>query len=344
MESHSIVRMGIVGAGTWGATHARILQAHPGAEVVAVCDADAGRARDLAGRLGLDTWYTDYADMFAHARLDAVSIVTPDYAHADIAVAAAARGLHMLIEKPLATTRDDVHRITEAVAASGVRAMVDLHNRFSPPFNVAKQAVDRGDLGTLQTGYMRLNDAKWVATDLLPWAAKSSILWFLGSHSVDTLRWFFGDDITRVYAVSRSGVLRDLGIDTTDVYLTTLEFARGGIAQMENGWINPNAMPNVNDIKFTIVGDKGMTSIDASSHNLIATYTENKVTVPDILVNDLVFGYPAGFAYQSIRSFIDCLTTGEEFKVSVEDAAKVSLVVLAILESAVRREPVDVTY
>ena len=94
-------------------------------------------------------------------------------------------------------------RILKAVRANNVRAMVDLHNRWSPPFNAAKQAVDKGELGEVYSGYFRLNDVKWVATDMLSWAAKSSILWFLGSHSVDTLSWLMNSRIKRVYTVSR---------------------------------------------------------------------------------------------------------------------------------------------
>ncbi len=336
------LRMGIVGAGTWGETHARIYQAHPRCEVVAVADQDSQRSRQLAAKLGVTRAYGSAIDMFDDGGLDAVAIVTPDFAHADVAVAAAERGLHMLIEKPLATTTGDVERITAAVDAAGVRAMVDLHNRFSPPFNTAHDQVSSGGIGQLRTAYMRLNDAKWVATEMLPWAAKSSILWFLGSHSVDTLRWMFDDEVTRVYSVARSGVLRALGVDTVDAYLTTLEFSRGGIAQMENGWINPNAMPNVNDIKFTAVGDRGMISIDASSHNLIQQYTDDSVAVPDILVRNSIFGEPVGFAYQSIRSFADALVSGEDFKVSLTDAAKVSVIILAIMESAQTGLPVEI--
>ncbi|NSW89202.1 MAG: hypothetical protein HPY74_00730 [Firmicutes bacterium] len=61
----------------------------------------------------------------------------------------------------------------------------------------------------------------------------------------------------RVYSVSREGVLKGLGVDTIDVYLTTIEFKHGGIAQMENGWITPNGNTNINDIKFNILGTKG---------------------------------------------------------------------------------------
>ncbi len=337
------LKMSIVGTGIWGENHAKIYQAHPFCEVVAVCDQKEERARARADKVGCKA-YGDYEKMFRESGCDAVAIVTPDFAHAAIAVAAAECGKHILIEKPLATTRSDVFAIMDAVGKNGVRAMVDLHNRWSPAFNAAYQSVKRGELGELVNGYFRLNDIKWVATDLLPWAAKSSIIWFLGSHSLDTLRWFFDDEVKRVYAVSREGVLKKLGVDTVDTYLTTLEFRKGGIAQMENGWITPNANPCVNDIKFNILGDKGMISLDVSNHNLIQKYTDTKVEVPDMIVQNSVFGAPKGFAFESIRAFVDCVLSGAEFPVTLQDAANTSLALLAVMESAKTRTPVEVDY
>ena len=119
---------------------------------------------------------------------------------------------------------------------------------------------------------------------------------------------------------------------------------RSGIAQMENGWITPNANPCVNDIKFNILGTKGMISMDVSNHNLIQQYTDNKVTVPDVLVQNSVFGAPKGFAFESIRGFVDCIISGQEFPVSVRDAANTSLALLAVMESAKTRMPVEVKY
>lgn len=341
---NSKLKMAIVGAGIWGENHARIYKSHPFAEVVAICDIDYAKAKVLGDKLGVEAVYGDYKDMFRNSDCDAVAIVTPDFAHADIAISAANHKKHILIEKPLATTRDDVLRIIDAVESNNVRAMVDLHNRWSPPFNAAHQAVERGELGEVYSGYMRLNDIKWVATDMISWAAQSSILWFLGSHSLDTLRWFFQDEVERVYSVSREGILKDLGVDTIDVYLTTLEFKKGGIAHMENGWITPNANPCVNDIKFNILGTKGMISIDASNHNLIQQYTDDKVTIPDVLVQNSIFGKPKGFAFESIRAFVDCILDGSEFPVTIYDAANTSLALLAIMESARTRTPVKVQY
>lgn len=337
-------RIAIVGAGVWGDTHAAIYREHPMVDPVAICDQNEERARMLAEKYGLSKVYTNVDDMLRDGGFEAVSIVTPDHLHADIAVKCAAAKKHMLIEKPLATTREDVFRIVDAVRQSGVRAMVDLHNRWSPPFAEASRLIKNGELGTLRSAYFRLNDVKWVATDMLPWAARSSILWFLGSHSFDTLQWLFRDRVRRVYTVSSRGVLDALNVPTEDVFLTTLEFENGGIAQMENGWITPNANPCVNDIKCSLCGDKAMIAIDASNHNLIQFYSDQKVSVPDIIVRNQIHGRVKGFAYEGIRSFVDKLASDEPFIVSLEDAARTSLAILAIMESAKSRTPVEIDY
>lgn len=132
----------------------------------------------------------------------------------------------------------------------------------------------------------------------------------LGSHSLDTLRWIFGDEVKRVYAVKRKGILEELGVDTEDIYLTTIEFEHGGIAQMENGWITPNGNTNVNDYKFSVLCTKGMINMDLSSHNLIQEVTEENTSTPDILVSNRVFDRCKGLSYESIRDFIDRLVDG----------------------------------
>lgn len=338
------LKAAIIGCGTWGKVHARIYGEHPGIQLIAICDLSLDRAERFASEFGIPSAYSDYNEMLAKSQIDLVSIVTPDFTHGQIAVDCANAGKHMLVEKPLATTRRDVEAIAKAVERNGVRMMVDFHNRWSPPFVVAKASLDDGDLGEPVSAYFRLNDVKWVATDLLSWSEKSSILWFLGSHSVDVLRWFFNDEVDRVYSVSHSGVLRSLGVDTIDVYQTILEFRRGGIATMENGWITPNAHPCINDIKFNITGTKGMINIDLSNNQMIERFTEHKNDRPDVLVSHFVHGKAKGFAYESIRSFIDCILSGEDFVVSVEDAVSNSLVILAIMESVQKKQPIAVQY
>jgi len=338
------LKIGIIGAGVWSKTHAFLYREHPGVELVAVCDIDKKKAEQFAADFNIPNAYSSHKQMIADCKIDAVSIVTPDFAHAEAACDCANAGIDMLIEKPLATSYDDVERIVKAVRKNNVRIMVDLHNRWSPPFAVAKQSLDNGELGKPISAYFRLNDQMWVATDMLSWAAKSSILWFLGSHAVDTVRWFFNDEVDTVFAVSSKGVLKSKGIDTEDIFQSILIFKNGGIATLENSWITPNTSPCVNDIKFNITGDKGMINLDLSNSQMIERFTEKKNDRPDVLVQHFVHGKAKGFAYESIRHFIDNLVTGDEFLVSLEDAANVSFIILAIMESAKTGIPVKVRH
>lgn len=338
------IKIGIVGAGVWGETHASIYKEHLFADPVAICDKDEAKAKVIAEKYGIREVYTDYREMAEKSDIDAVAIVTPDFLHADIAVAFADNKKHLLIEKPLATTREDIARICEAVERNGVRCMVDLHNRWNPPFNTAKQQVESGKLGEPYTAYIRHSDVKWVATDMLSWASRSSILWFLGSHSLDTLRWIFNDEVKRVYSVKKEGILKKLGVDTADIYLTTIEFEKGGVAHMENGWVTPNGNTNVNDFRFSILCTEGMISLDLSSHNMIHMVTEEKAYTPDVLVSNKVFDKYKGLSYESIRDFIDRLVDGKEFRVTLEDSRKTALAIISILESAEKGIPVEVKY
>ena len=212
--------------------------------------------------------------------------------------------------------------------------MVDMHNRWSPPFNNVKAILDSKKYGDPVNAYFRLNDVKSVATDMLSWASKSSILWFLGSHSLDTLSWLLDSRPREVYALSSRGVLDGLGVDTVDVYQTSIRYENGVIAQMENGWITPNGNPCVNDIKFNVVCARGKMDIDASSNNLLQVTGDDRMDTGDCIVSNQVFGHHKGFAYESIRSFLKKLESGEEFFVSLEDSARVVLALLAVMESA----------
>jgi len=331
-----MIKMAIIGAGLWAQEHGRIFREMSDAEPVAICDLNRTRAEEFAAKFGIgdDQIYTDHKEMLKKSGCDAVSIVTPDFLHTEVACDCANAKKHMLMEKPLATKRDDVLRILDAVDKNGVRVMVDMHNRWSPPFNNVKAILESKRFGNPVNAYFRLNDVKSVATDMLSWAAKSSILWFLGSHSLDTLNWLVNSHPREVYALSSRGVLDKLGVDAVDVYQTSIKYENGVIAQMENGWITPNGNPCVNDIKFNIVCENGKMDIDASSNNLLQVTGNDRMDTGDCIVANQIFGYHKGFAYESIRSFISRLESGENFLVSLEDSARVVLALLAIMKSA----------
>src|ERR687893_578272 len=97
---------GVIGVGTWGELHAKVYGSTPGAHLVAVCDADAERARRVGEACGAAKIYTDYHELLADEAVRAVSIVLPDFLHREAVVAAAGAGKQILVEKPLAPTEE----------------------------------------------------------------------------------------------------------------------------------------------------------------------------------------------------------------------------------------------
>ena len=337
------IRFAVVGAGTWGRAHAAEFDGHARSRLVAVCDANLEAAEKVAAMYGVSAFGSVEA-LLDGASFDAAGVATPDFAHAAPTVALLDAGKDVLLEKPLATTMEDAAAIVEAARRSGSRLMVDFHNRWSPPLNVAKQTIAAGDIGTVWQAYVRLNNTLRVPTQALSWSARSSILWFLGSHSVDTLRWLLDDDVVRVYSVARRGVLEALGIEVDDGYQTILEFAGGATAVMENHWIAPNTHPNNNDFKVNVLGRDGMLDLDLTNHGAVKRFLPERADNPDVFVKPTVGGRPVGFAHASIRAFVDCLADGEAFPVSIDDAYKATAVLLAVKSSSETRTPVVVTY
>jgi len=336
------VGFGIVGLGIWGETHLMTYSTHPDVELVKICDLNEKRARKMARQYGVKEYCTDYRELVEDPRISAVSIVTPDFAHTEIAIAAANAGKHILCEKPLATTVRDCQAIINAARKNRVKLMVDFHNHWNPPVHRIKEAVENGDVGTPLFMSLRLNDTIEVPRDWLSWAGKSSALWFLGSHSVDLVRWIFNDEIVRVYCVSRSKVLKKLGVNTPDFYATTLELRKGGVALLENGWILSEKCPFICEFKIELVGSEGTMYSDITHHRASQKYTRKEAGYLDVFARPEILGKPSGFAIESIKHFVDCVVNDRKPLITGEDGLATTKVIVAMMKSARLGRPVKV--
>jgi len=145
------VRVGIVGAGGIANLHARYYKEFPDVELVAVCDIVEERARDFAQRWGIprENVFTDYVEMFESVKMDAVSICTPHAVHAQPAVEALRRGIHVHVEKPMASRGEDALRMWRAAKEAGKILMVGFQTRWSPELVAARRIVASGALGRI---------------------------------------------------------------------------------------------------------------------------------------------------------------------------------------------------
>ena len=335
------VGLGLIGTGGWGAMHARTYATVDYASLVAVADIDLSRAKSLADQYGA-TAYNDYREVLADDRVDAVAIVTPDFAHEEIALATAEAGKHILAEKPLAMTVDACERIVAAAERATVKLMVDFHARWSPPLVKMREAIAAGEIGAPKHVYYRINDRISVPTKMLSWAGKTTVMWFVGSHAIDTVRWLLDDEVKRVYAVAGRGVLTGMGIDTPDYYQATLEFRGGATAVIENSWILPNTMPNLDDVKCELVGEKGALYMDATHNRALEKYTDDGGEYPDLFVMPSIYGRQQGFAADSIRHFVECVHSDTRPLVTGRDGLEVTKVICAVEESVRTGLPVEV--
>jgi predicted dehydrogenase len=340
------VRLGVAGVGVWGRMHIRAYLQHASADLVGICDRDSKRAADTAKEFGIGRYFTNIEDLLAEG-LDGISVATPDGAHAEIAIKAASKGVHVLVEKPLATSIGECERMIAAAHANGVYLMVDWHNRWNPPYYCAWQAIRSGELGEVTYVYYRLSDTIYVPTKMLPWAGESSVMHFLGSHSLDTTCWFVGAKPQRIFCRRKEGVLTAQGIPTADMYITLVDFANGATAVIENSWVLPQSSPSLIDHKCEIIGTKGVIYLDLTHGGVISKYTEKTpagfpdASLPDVFVTPEVHGRQLGFSVESMYHFVECIRDGKSPLTSGEDGLLNTRLILAAEESAQKGVPVE---
>jgi predicted dehydrogenase len=337
------LKVGIVGAGIWGANHSRVFRTLPQTEVAAVCDTSIDRAETMAKEIAGAGIYTNYKDLIASSSVEAVSIATPDFTHTPIILAALHANKHVLSEKPLATTLAEAEAIAIAASASRGKLMVDFHNRVNPAIVQVREAVAAGEIGRPVHGYVRLSNSMLVPLEMLSWASKSSALWFLGCHVIDVLRFVLADEVTRVFSIARQGVLSGHGIQTQDVHLSTLEFSKGTAVVMENSWILSRDNPMVFDFKFELVGDRGQIQADPSHNGAVRRLTGQGLKYSDLLGITPTGGTRVGgFVLESIARFVDAVLDDAPLLADVEDGLAATRVLTAIERSVASGQPVSV--
>lgn len=222
-------RIGVIGAGQAGERQALGFAAHPEAAVVGVADLDATRAEVLAARVG-GRAVGDWNELF-DLGIDALVVATPHHVHVAPTVAAAERGVHVMMEKPIATTLADADRIVAASRGAGIRLATSFVHRFREEAIRAKRFVAAA--GPLQVGRETMATRrtpahpKWLTNATM---AGGGVLMYSAIHGVDRLRWFFADEVVEVAARTRRYTGDHDAVE--DGVAALLTFAGGGVATL----------------------------------------------------------------------------------------------------------------
>jgi predicted dehydrogenase len=227
------VRVGILGAGNISETHARAARGTPGVEVVAYWGRDWNRAARMSERYGGKA-YQDLDDFLRHRPMDAVLVGTPSGLHAEHAGAAARRGLHVLVEKPLDVTTERIDALIDECEGARVKLAVIFQDRTAPHLVWLKGLVGAQALGTpfLVSACVKWHrpaeyyaGSTWHGT----WALDGGgALMNQGVHTVDLLLWLLGD-VARVYGSTRTALH---SIEAEDTAVACFEFANGAVGTL----------------------------------------------------------------------------------------------------------------
>jgi len=321
-------RVGIVGAGTMGGTHAQAWRSTD-AELVGFYDVDPEAARRAAERYGIADFPNREALFDA---VDVVDVCTPTYTHREVVIAAAQAGRHVVCEKPMSLTVDGCADMIRAARDHGVRLFVAQVVRFFPEYAAAKRLIDEGAIGKL--GVIRLTrGGVHPAAGPRSWFAEEyrsgGVVLDLMVHDFDYAR-SLGGDVERVFCQ------RHLG-PNADYALVTLRFRNGAIGHIEGSWAYPGGFRT----GFDLAGDDGLITHDSEkSVPLTIRYQgtstgEGRVNVP----SSPLFPEDSPYA-QELRHFLHCIESDEEPRVTPQDAMAAVQVANAARESALSGRPV----
>ncbi|AVT82886.1 Gfo/Idh/MocA family oxidoreductase [Rhodopseudomonas palustris] len=217
------LRIGVIGAGVMGTNHGRVLAGLPGVTLVGIVD-PMPEHRDRAIELiGCKTFAT--LDELLLAGVDAVTIAAPTHLHHEVALTCIGRGIHVLVEKPIASTVAEGREIVAAAEKAGVTLMVGHVERFNPAVAAIKQAIRDEDI--LSIGITRVGPFP-------PRMSNVGVVIDLAVHDIDLIRWFTDSEITEVQPQLSSAIA-----EREDIALLQFRTASGVLAHINTNWLTP---------------------------------------------------------------------------------------------------------
>lgn len=278
-NQESKIKFAVIGCGSIGKRHIAVIDAEPQAQLVAICDIDESKCRELSKLYNNIPWYTDYWQLLEHSDIDIVTIATPHGLHAQMSIAAAGQGHHILVEKPMALTVNDCKLMIKAAGDNNVKLFVVKQNRYNSPIALTKKAMDNNRLGRVfmvQCNVMwnrheaYYTDSDWRGTKDLEGGALHTQV----SHFLDLLIWWFGD------VVDSRSIMDTLNhhIEIEDCGVSALKFESGVIGSLL--WTTCVYKKNYEG-SITIIGEKGTIKIGGKYLNKIEYWDVKDCPLPE---------------------------------------------------------------
>lgn len=245
-------RMAVIGAGAMGRNHLRVLNDLAAVEIVGVADADIATAENSARRLRTAS-YGDYKEMLDHVRPDAVVVAVPTILHREVVLEVIARGMHVLVEKPIAFTVEEGREMIEAAQAAGVILTVGHIERYNPAIAELHRRLREEELGRVfQMHARRLGPFPPRVRDV-------GVVIDLATHDIDIMRFLSGSEVARVSAETA----RRIHTEHEDLLSGLLRFEDDSIGVLDINWLTPTKIR-----ELMITGEKGMFHVNYLTQDL----------------------------------------------------------------------------
>ena len=326
------MKIGIVGAGFMGTTHAAGWADTP-ATIVGFTAETQQESHSLAKHYGTNV-YASLEEMLPE--VDVVDICSPTHLHYEMALQAAAAGKHIVCEKPLARTTRQAREILTACRKAGVQLLVAHVVRFFPEYALAHSAVMEGQIG--KPGVIRLHRGSYrpkkpAGNWFLDEVKSGGILMDLMIHDYDYARWVAGD----VESVSARRVTQRHPDAPVDYGLVILSHRSGALSHIAGAWAYP---PPAFRTRLEIAGDRGLIEFDSDGtapiQNLILKTSGSNapdVALPSSPVSESPYT-------TQIKEFYGALAEGKPARLSASDGLAAVQIAEAALESAHTGQPV----
>jgi UDP-N-acetylglucosamine 3-dehydrogenase len=245
-------RVAVIGIGSMGRNHARVYTELPEATLVGVADANEAAAAQIARRYGTES-YTDYIRLLDEQKPEAVTIAVPTVDHLEVALAVIERGIHLLIEKPIAFTGDEARQIIQAADAAGVKLMIGHIERFNPAVTALKNRLAAGELGRVfQMDAHRQGPFPARVQDV-------GVVIDLAVHDLDVMRYVSGSEVVRVYAETE----RRIHSSHEDLLTGLIRMDDGAIGTLIINWLTPTKIR-----ELLVTGETGLFRVDYLTQDL----------------------------------------------------------------------------
>ncbi len=330
------VSFALVGCGAIAKKHVHVIQNYlEGAEIVGFCDKVYDRAKKYGDELGVPS-FTSVQSMMDDIgeEVDIVNIVTPSGVHHKNVLELVEYGKPLVVEKPIALRLEEADEILKVCDAHRVKIFVVHQNRYNLPIIKAREALEKGRLGKLVMGTIRLRwkrdqqyyDAEsWRGT----WAYDGGVFTNQASHHIDMLTWFMGP----VESVKAVGVTRLADIECEDTGAAILRFTSGAIGIME---VTTATRPKDLEGSISILGAKGSIVIGGYFMNEMVTWEFEKHETEDDDVFEKYGKNPEGWGYnlgEYLKGVIDSITNNRAGLVDGLEGRKSLELISAVYES-----------